>query len=127
MNQLTALLMAGHLSEAEGIIEKLRAGDPDRLDLLGIEGILRARRGNAAGAREASADLDDRRAPYQSGAVDYWRAAIAAWSGEPERALTLLWQAHEQGRPRGPALHADPFLQPLWDLPAFRNLAVEGR
>jgi DNA-binding SARP family transcriptional activator/tetratricopeptide (TPR) repeat protein len=125
IGRLRALLLAGRMPEGQEMIAELRREDPHRLDLLGIEGVFHAGLGNAPEARERSRELDGRRAPYQAGAVDYWRGAIAAWSGESEQALTLLWRAYGEGMPRGPDLHADPFLQPLWGLPEFRNLIAE--
>lgn len=127
LGYLKALLLSDRLSEAEQVLTDLRTAHPDRLDVLGITGVLAARQGDRTRAHEASSQLVARRGPYQNGAVDYWRAAIAAWSGEEARALTLLRRAFEQGRGRGNQLHPDPFLEPLWSLPAFRTAVAEDR
>jgi len=127
IGRLRALLLAGRMPEGQEMMAELRREDPHRLDLLGIEGVYYAGLGNAPEARERSRELDERRAPYQAGAVDYWRGAIAAWSGESDRALTLLRRAHGEGMPRGPDLHADPFLRPLWGLAEFQTLIAEDR
>ncbi|MEJ2678827.1 MAG: BTAD domain-containing putative transcriptional regulator, partial [Gemmatimonadota bacterium] len=120
-----ALLAAGRLPEAAEVLDTLRAEAPDRLDVLGLAGILAARRDDPEVARQLSAALEDRRAPYQFGRVDYWRAAIAAWLGHREEAVALLRHAIAEGWPQGIQLHADPAFRPLWSLPAFRLAVAE--
>jgi tetratricopeptide (TPR) repeat protein len=119
------LLVAGRLGDAERALSELRDGASDDVTLLGFEGVLAARTGNRARARDLSDQLDERREPYQFGVIDYWRAAIAAWSGDEARAMALLRRAFEEGRPRGIQLHADPWLEPLWHLPAFQTAVAE--
>jgi DNA-binding SARP family transcriptional activator len=125
--RLRGLLMAGRLGDAERALADLRLESPDDLELVGLEGVLAARIGDDARARALSSQLDARREPYQFGVVDYWRAAIAAWSGNEAWAMALLRRAFEEGRPRGIRLHADPYLEPLWHLPAFQTAVAEGR
>jgi DNA-binding SARP family transcriptional activator len=125
--RLRGLLVAGQLGGAERALAELRDGSPDDPALLGMEGVLAARTGNRARARDLSDQLDARREPYQFGVIDYWRAAIAAWSGDEARAMALLRRAFEEGRPRGIQLHADPWLEPLWHLPAFQTAVAERR
>lgn len=106
--RLEALLMAGRLSEAERALTEVRHEAPRRLQLVGLAGVVAARMGDDEGACGLSDRLDASREPYQYGLVDYWRAAIAAWSGDQEGALELLHRAFADGRPRGIRLHADP-------------------
>ncbi|HZD79922.1 MAG TPA: hypothetical protein VE646_07770, partial [Actinomycetota bacterium] len=122
-----ALFMSGRLRQAEQLAAGFHPDRPGSPDLLGREGVLAARMGASGRAREIAALLEAVRGPYQRGSVDYWLAAIAAWSGEPEHALTLLRRALDQGRPRGIALHADPFVEPLWPVPAFQVAVAEDR
>jgi DNA-binding SARP family transcriptional activator len=125
--RLRGLLMAGRLGDAARALAELTRESPGDLELVGLEGVLAARAGDDARARDLSGQLDARREPYQFGIVDYWRAAIAAWSGDEARAMAFLRRAFEEGRPRGIRLHADPYLEPLWHLPAFRTAVAERR
>lgn len=123
---LTALFMAGDLEDAARLLDGLQAEGASAA-AAGLEGAIAARRGDSHGAAEAVARLEAARAPYQYGRVDYWRAVIAAWSGDSREAITWLHRAFEQGRPRGIALHADPFLEPLWHEPAFLAAVADER
>ena len=114
-----ALLSAGDLDDAAAVIATLRQQLPEDVDFLGLEGIVAARRGDRAHRDEVLRALDTNGRPYQFGAVPYWRAAIAAWSGEEQDALRFLWRSFDEGRPRGILLHADGLLEPLWTLPSF--------
>ena len=114
-----ALLAAGDLDDAAAVIATLRQQLPEDVDFLGLEGIVAARRGDRAHRDEVLRALDTNGRPYQFGAVPYWRAAIAAWSGEEQDALRFLWRSFDEGRPRGILLHADGLLEPLWTLPSF--------
>jgi DNA-binding SARP family transcriptional activator len=127
LGRLHGLLAAGRLGDAAAALSELRRGSPDDVTLLGLEGVVAARTGNRARARDLSDQLDARREPYQFGVIDYWRAAIAAWSGDDARAMALLRRAFDEGRPRGIQLHADPWLEPLWHLPAFQTAVAERR
>jgi thioredoxin-like negative regulator of GroEL len=118
-----ALLMAGQLSEAEEVLESLRENHSGDRSVLGRLGVLYARLGSAAELPSLVAALESTRRPYDFGSVDYWHAAVSAWSGQEEEALSRLRRAISDGLRRGIALHADPLLEPLWSLPAF-SLAV---
>lgn len=125
MGYVDALLMSGGLSEAEPLLASLRAEHPREVGILGRLGVLFTLQGKGEESREAVTTLEGRRGPYTFGAVEYWRAAVAAWSGEEEQAMSWLRRALEDGRPRGIELHADPFLEPLWNHPAFSLLVSE--
>lgn len=118
-----ALLMAGELGEARTTLEGLRPEASDDTPVLGRLGVVYARLDLRSRLREISKSLEAARGPYDFGAVDYWGAAFAAWSGQEEEAMSRLQSAISDGYRRGMTLHADPFLEPLWPLPAF-HLAV---
>ncbi len=118
-----ALLLADRLQESAATLDGLRQEDSISVDLLGREAVLAARTGRDTRLRLLLAALEGKRGPYGFGTVDYWRSAVAAWSGRAEEALSHLRNSLAQGHPRGIELHADPFLEPLWSLPGFR-LAV---
>lgn len=121
-----ALARAGRLSEADSLVTLLQVEDPEDLTVLGVAGIVAARRGDRDAAERISRRLAtiDRR--YLFGEHTYWRACIAAHLDRAEEAVALLREAFAQGRRLGFHLHADPNLEPLWDLPAFQAL-VDGR
>jgi DNA-binding SARP family transcriptional activator/TolB-like protein len=114
-----ALLMAGDLDEAATVLRGLRQERPKDVDLMGRQGVLYARLGQRASMNEVTDSLEASRGPYSFGTDTYWRSAIAAWSGDTEEALRLLRRSFGEGHPRGIVLHEDPFLEPLWSVPAF--------
>ena len=120
-----ALLMNGDLSEARTLLERLRENHPRDPSVLGRLGVLFARSGMLSPLQEVMTALEGTRGPYGFGVVDYWRAVVAAWSGGEEEAMSRLRRATAAGYRRGTALHADPFLEPLWSLPAFSLLVTQ--
>jgi hypothetical protein len=60
-------------------------------------------------------------APYVHGRHLFWRAAIAARLGEPQRAVMLLREALARGVPYT-LLHENEDLRPLQDYAPFRSL-----
>lgn len=125
LSYFDALFIAGDLQEAGAPIASLRQEHPEDLDFLGREAVLAARLGQESRLRDALDSLKASRGPYQFGAVPHWLAAIAAWSGQEQEALRLLRQSFSEGQPRGIFLHEDPFMQPLWALPAFARAVSE--
>lgn len=123
---LLALFTAGRLEDATRVLDSLEA-EGESAASAGLRGAIAARLGDSREVAAAVARLEAARAPYQYGLVDYWRAVIAAWSGDSREAIARLHRAFEQGRPRGIALHDDPFLQPLWHEPAFQAAVADER
>jgi len=117
-----ALYSAGEREEAGKILEILAANHPDDIDLRGYLGTLAARRGDRARAMEISGELAATDRPYLFGNHTYWRACIAAQLNEKERAVALLQESFNQGRPYGLFLHRDIDLEPLWDYPPFKEI-----
>jgi tetratricopeptide (TPR) repeat protein len=122
-----SLTAAGRLEAAERVFAGLLAEAPDNLDYQGRLGAVAARRGDRATALRADSalagfrPLQGRAGPINRpwGQYAYERAVIAAWLGEPERAVRLLRQAHGEGHAFGPHLHSDPDLAPLREHPEF--------
>ncbi|MGB5293571.1 MAG: protein kinase [Thermoanaerobaculia bacterium] len=124
-----ALFAAGRWKEAEEEFVKLAADDPDDLTTSGYLGLLAAGRGDSVTAQEVSSWFEQLDRPYLWGAPYYWRAAIAAWSGDMDRALQLFRDSAAHGRALAGAVpppHSDLVLQPLWDYPAFQKF-IEPR
>jgi DNA-binding SARP family transcriptional activator len=121
------LLMAGGLEEADTVLQGLHRDIPEDIGVLGREGVVAARLGEQSRVREVVDSLDAAHGPYMFGADTYWLAAIAAWSGDSGEALRLLRRSFGEGYRRGTTLHADPFLEPLWPLPAFSQDVSEER
>jgi len=71
---------------------------------------------------EISGELAATDRPYLFGNHTYWRACIAAQLNEKERAVALLQESFNQGRPYGLFLHRDIDLEPLWDYPPFKEI-----
>ena len=119
-----ALFAAGRWKEAEEEFVKLAADDPDDLTTRGYLGLLAAGRGDSVTAQEVSSWFEQLDRPYLWGAPYYWRAAIAAWSGDMDRALQLFRDSAAHGRALAGAVpppHSDLVLQPLWDYPPFQK------
>ena len=115
-----ALIQASRLPEADSLLGRLRSEYPDDIQILGLAGVLAARRGDVKGAERISAQLADIERPYVFGEPLYWRGAIAANLDRPQRAEACLRQAFAQGRRLGFYLHADANFEPLWDRPSYQ-------
>jgi len=119
-----ALFAAARWKEAEEEFVKLAEDDPDDLTTRGYLGLLAAGRGDSVTAQEVSSWFEQLDRPYLWGAPYYWRAAIAAWSGDMDRALQLFRDSAAHGRALAgsfPPPHSDPVLQPLWNYPPFQK------
>ncbi|MEJ2678070.1 MAG: hypothetical protein P8174_03220 [Gemmatimonadota bacterium] len=121
-----ALLVAGRWDEAEDVFKQLHADQPDRPDYLGALGVLAAHCADSAEVRRIDAALAAMAGPHTLGENTYWRAAAAAWAGQPERAMELLKQAFAEGQSSWGYLHSAPELRPLRSLPAFQSF-IEPR
>jgi tetratricopeptide (TPR) repeat protein len=112
---------SGRWAEARALFDRLATEQPREVDHRGYLGALAARRGDRAAALAADRVLAAWRGDYLLGRHTYWRARIAALSGERERAVALLREALQQGRTYL-VLHAESDFAPLRDLPAFQEL-----
>jgi tetratricopeptide (TPR) repeat protein len=109
------------LRQAQLEFAALARDAPENLSSLGHRGVIHARLGKAAEARELSDSLRALERPYLWGQNTYWRARIAALLGERDEAVRLLWQSVGEGVSFGMSMHADPDLEPLLDFPPFQE------
>jgi tRNA A-37 threonylcarbamoyl transferase component Bud32/tetratricopeptide (TPR) repeat protein/TolB-like protein len=116
-----ALFCQGGLEEAEELYRQLRVEEPETVGHLGHLGVIAARAGRPADARAIADSLAAWDVPYTRGQHTFYRAGIAAWLGDKERAVALLQQAFREGSAFSVGLHTDPKLQPLWDHAPFRE------
>ncbi|MFC1662112.1 tetratricopeptide repeat protein, partial [Gemmatimonadota bacterium] len=98
--------------EALVIAEELAREAPTNRTYLGFLGWVAARRGDRQEAERISGELVAMERLYDHGQPAYIRAKIASLLGEKEQAVTLLRQAHDEGRPFT-YLHIDMDLEPL--------------
>ncbi|MCI0556606.1 MAG: hypothetical protein L0287_37165, partial [Anaerolineae bacterium] len=116
------LYMAERWEEAQALVEKLSVEDSSNIDYQGHLGAIAARRGEVEKARRIAEQLQRIQRPYLFGNHTYWRAKIAALSGERERAVTLLREAFAQGYDYGTHISRDMDLESLRDYPPFQEL-----
>ncbi|MCI0698147.1 protein kinase [candidate division KSB1 bacterium] len=116
------LYMAERWEEAQALFEKLAVEDSSHIDYQGHLGTIAARRGEVERARRIAEQLQRLQRPYLSGNHTYWRAKIAALSGERERAVTLLREAFAQGYNYGAHVSRDMDLESMRDYPPFQEL-----
>jgi tetratricopeptide (TPR) repeat protein len=120
-----SLRLAGEIEAAQRILQDLLGGQTDEdidIRLLGLLGVTAARIGDRTEAKAVADRLAGLDRPFVFGRNTYWRAAIAAWLGEPKNATRLLREAFDQGQAYGVWLHRDPDLEPLWSNPGFQHL-----
>lgn len=127
--RLQTLYALGRWETARVLAEELTREHPDSLTYQGVRGALAARRGDRREAGQADSVLTARWRPYLQGHPTYWRACIAAQSGDRPRAVRLIAQAHQEGlwltgefweQPIA-TLHADPCFEPLHHYPPFEQ------
>ena len=120
-NAARTLFAAERWEEAQTVFEELAAADTANITYWGYVGVLAARLGDSTEARRVSdrlAEMDD---PYLGGLDTFWRAGIAAASGERERAVDLLREAHSHGYVFGITWHRSVILQPLRGFAPFED------
>lgn len=109
-------------NDARAAYAALYAQDSMTVEHLGALGVLSARLGRMAEADSIGARLIDDDRPYAFGAPHLWAARIAAVKGDRGAAASFIHQALGEGFARLYLLHADPDLESLRDLPAFREI-----
>jgi hypothetical protein len=122
-----SLMLAERLTEARTHLEPLAETMADNLHILGPFGVLEALGGNTEEAERIIAHLEglDPPVPTWERKKVYWQAAIAANSGQLERAIRFLGRLLEEGG--GAPDPRDLFLEPLWDHPLFGQMCeVKG-
>ena len=110
------------LEEAYEILLALDEELPDDDDVLGWLGIVAARRGDTTAADYFSDRLRNLDRPFLFGWNTYYRAAIEAHLGHPDKALGLLRNALSEGRGWEDEFHACLELKPLRGHPEFEAI-----
>jgi tetratricopeptide (TPR) repeat protein/TolB-like protein len=116
---IVALMLTERWAEARTIADALAAKSPESLWLLGTDGWLAARLGDAAQARQAAAKLRARKSDCSDPDVTFQRAQIAANLGEKREAMALLKEAVASGLSFG--FDNELGLEPLWDDPEYKE------
>lgn len=111
-----------HWDEAEEMYSELNSEYPDNIAYLGFLGVLAARRDDRERAENISSRMAeiDLKYIYRAG-LPYWRACIAAQLGDLENAIILLKESFELGKQYETGKY-DIDLEPLFDMPAFKEL-----
>jgi tetratricopeptide (TPR) repeat protein len=117
-----AYYAANRLADARVLFTQLAQRYPKSIDYRGFQGATAARRGDRSEAMVASATLAEWKEPFSFGLNTMWRARIAAQLGDHESAAVLVRQALSEGHPFGIGIHRDVDLEPLRQLPRFREL-----
>lgn len=115
------LLAAGEIQQAHQVASRLVRSDSS-FSARGLYGLTAAGIGDTATAHRMSAAVAAGRPNYSHGSKTYWRAAIAAYLGEHQRAVSLLRQAVHEGHRMEIVTHASPTLLPLRNYEPFRQL-----
>lgn len=117
-----ALYATNRWEDAGKVFNVLARHDPKNVDYQGYLALVAARRGRRGDAAAAAERLAKVNEPYLFGRATLWRARLAAQLGDRDAAISLLRQSFAEGRPFGIAIHRDIDLEPLRDVPAFREL-----
>jgi TolB-like protein len=117
-----ALCVAERWDEARRAYQQLAQQEPGEIRWLGALGFLAARRGDRGEALRISEQLRVAKGAYLLGQNTRWRAGIAAWLGEKDRAVELLRAAFAEGVWHDRAVHQDLDLAPLRGYPPFEEL-----
>ncbi len=123
------LLLAGRLDELQTRAEEELSTPPvarPPVGALSVLGIVAARRGDKDGARKYMAEIDRQADPAFRGLSLLLQAGVAAQLGEPDRAISLLQGAYQEGVQYDIGLHTDPFFDPIRGEPAFQEM-LRGR
>jgi tetratricopeptide (TPR) repeat protein/TolB-like protein len=116
---------AGHADSARTIVAALSRAHPRDERYAGLLGVLAAQRGDRADAARFDRLLVTLARPFGRGQATYWRACIAALSGERDTAVDLLRQALDAGytyQVRFLDAHVEPSFATLRDYPRFNEL-----
>jgi DNA-binding SARP family transcriptional activator len=116
-----ALYAANRWSESGSVFNILAQQHPKNIDYQGYLGAIAARQSRRVDAVAASEALAKWPEPYSFGLPSLWRARIASQLGDREGAISLLRRALAEGHPFGIEIHRDIDLEPLHDVPAFRE------
>ncbi len=116
---------AGHADSARVIAADLARAHPQNEQYAGLLGVLAAQRGDRAEAARFDRLLVALEQPLGRGQATYWRACIAALSGERDTAVDLLARALDAGyvyQVRFLNAHVEPSFAALRQYPRFQEL-----
>ena len=119
-----ALYAAGRFSEAEAVFNRLARRAPNNVDYVGHVALIAAHQGRRGDAAAGAMRLAAMRQPYLFGRATLWRARLAAQLGDLDQAIIELRQSRVEGNPFGIEIHRDVDLEPLRNVPAFREFAT---
>jgi serine/threonine protein kinase/tetratricopeptide (TPR) repeat protein len=117
-----ALRAAGRWDEARTLLHELENREIRPMTVAGSLGVIAARVGDHDEARRIFDDFPLTDSPSAPRSRSYWRACIASYLGEKDRAVELLKEAYAGGRGYNVDDHIDIDLEPLWDYPPFQEL-----
>ncbi len=121
-----ALYETGDYARSRAVYRTLLATQPSDLDVLGRLGSIAARTGDSTTVRDIDARLRTWPDRYAFGSPSFWRAHIAALTGQPSEAVGLLHSALQQGyRPMDlniVTMHEEPDFISIWKDPGFREI-----
>jgi len=122
------ILYAGRLDEARSAIDKARRMFPAESFGLGLEAIMAGIEGDPRRA-EILADEAARSVHSMTHTHHTWHSCAAAYalSGRPEKAIHELERCAAMGLPNYRLFEVDPYLRPLQNNPAFRELMTNLR
>jgi len=96
--RLQLLYEMGWWQDAERMLADALAADSATLGFRAMGGLLAARRGDAATARRAAAELAAIEGPFLFGEPTFWRARIEAVLGNSAESIRLLRQSFAEGQ-----------------------------
>jgi DNA-binding SARP family transcriptional activator len=116
------LHLNGRFEEAISLLET----EPDdvytRINFLGFKGLLLAESGNPDEAERVAQLLRSTNEPWTFGQEYYWRAAIAAATGQKEEALLLFRESISRGYTYGAWIHLSHLYRHMEDYEPFQEL-----
>jgi len=121
------LYQSEEFEEARKVAARLAREDADEwrlVGLVGVLGVLAARRGDHDEAERIDRQLAAAPRTFLAGEPTCWRARIAALRGDRERAVALVRQALSEGYSDWLALHREIDFELLRGYPPFEELLV---
>jgi serine/threonine protein kinase/tetratricopeptide (TPR) repeat protein len=116
------LRVAGRWAEARTPLAELEDRNVRSTYVAGSLGVIAAAMGDHTRARRIFDEMPESDSPFGPAQQSYWRACIASYFGEKDRAIELLKESYASGRRYGFGDHIDVDLEPLWDYPPYQEL-----
>jgi tetratricopeptide (TPR) repeat protein len=116
-----ALYAANRWNDAGKVFNILARQCPGNVDYQGYLALVAARQGRRGDAVAAAERLAKVNEPYIFGRATLWRARVAAQLGDRDAAVSLFRRSLAEGSAFGIGIHRDIDLEPLRDVPSFRE------